>query len=68
MRKLYPVLAAAVFALSIIAGGCTKEKSPPSPNLRGRRLREQRKNESPRVQWRLSSVSPTVSVLLDSVQ
>jgi hypothetical protein len=31
MRKLFPVLAAAVFALSIVAGGCAKEKSPPQP-------------------------------------
>jgi len=31
MRKLFPVLAAAVFALSIVVGGCAKEKSPPQP-------------------------------------
>jgi len=31
MRKLFSVLAAAVFALSIVAGGCAKEKSPPQP-------------------------------------
>ena len=31
MRKLFPVLAAAAFALSIVAGGCAKEKSPPQP-------------------------------------
>jgi len=31
MRKLFPILAAAVFALSIVAGGCAKEKSPPQP-------------------------------------
>jgi len=31
MRKLFPVLAAAMFALSIVAGGCAKEKSPPPP-------------------------------------
>jgi hypothetical protein len=31
MRKLFPVLAAAVFALSTVAGGCAKEKSPPQP-------------------------------------
>jgi len=31
MRKLVLVLAAAVFALSIVAGGCAKEKSPPQP-------------------------------------
>jgi len=29
MRKLFPVLAAAAFALSIVAGGCGKDKSPP---------------------------------------
>jgi len=31
MRKLFPMLAAAAFALSIVAGGCAKEKSPPQP-------------------------------------
>ena len=31
MRKLFLVLAAAAFALSIVAGGCAKEKSPPPP-------------------------------------
>ena len=29
MRKLFPVFAVAVFALSIVAGGCAREKSPP---------------------------------------
>jgi len=29
MRKLLSVLAAAMFALSIVAGGCAKEKAPP---------------------------------------
>ena len=31
MRKLFHMLAAAAFALSIVAGGCAKEKSPPPP-------------------------------------
>lgn len=31
MRRLFPILAAAAFALSIVAGGCAKEKSPPQP-------------------------------------
>lgn len=29
MRKLFVVLAAAAFALSIVPGGCAKDKSPP---------------------------------------
>jgi hypothetical protein len=29
MRKLFSVLTAAAFALSIVAGGCAKDKSPP---------------------------------------
>ena len=29
MRKLIAVIAAAAFALSIVAGGCAKDKSPP---------------------------------------
>jgi hypothetical protein len=31
MRKLFHMIAAAAFALSIVAGGCAKEKSPPPP-------------------------------------
>jgi len=31
MRKLFPMLAVAAFSLSIVAGGCAKEKSPPQP-------------------------------------
>jgi hypothetical protein len=31
MRKLFHVLAVAAFALSIVAGGCAKEKTPPQP-------------------------------------
>ena len=31
MRKLFPMLAAAVLTLSISAGGCAKEKPPPQP-------------------------------------
>ncbi|MFA6148406.1 MAG: hypothetical protein WC899_09370 [bacterium] len=31
MRKLFPVVIAAVFALSMVAAGCAKENSPPPP-------------------------------------
>jgi len=31
MRKLFSVLAAAAFALSVVAGGCAKEKAPSPP-------------------------------------
>jgi len=31
MRELFSVLAAAAFALSIVAGGCAKEKAPSPP-------------------------------------
>ena len=31
MRRLFSVLAAAAFALSIVAGGCAKEKAPSPP-------------------------------------
>ena len=31
MSKLFPVITAVVFALSIFAAGCTNEKSPPQP-------------------------------------
>ena len=31
MRKAFPMLAAAAFALSILAGGCAKDKASPPP-------------------------------------
>ena len=44
MRKRFPVLAAAAFALSIVAGGCAKEKSPPPPQPERKAIAETEKN------------------------
>jgi hypothetical protein len=48
MRKLFPVLAAAVFALSIVAGGCAKEKSPPQPQPVRKAIARTEKNAAPK--------------------
>ena len=48
MGKLFPVLAAAAFALSIVAGGCAKEKSPPQPPPAGKAIAESEKNAAPK--------------------
>jgi hypothetical protein len=53
MRKLYPVLAAAVFSLSIIAGGCTKEKSPPQPQPARKAIAGTEKNAAPKLHVKL---------------
>src|SRR5512141_1817204 len=48
MRKLFPVLAAVAFALSIVAGGCAKEKSPPQPPPAGKAIAGTEKNAAPK--------------------
>lgn len=48
MRKLFPVLAAAAFALSIVAGGCAKEKSPPQPQPARKAIAGTEKNAAPK--------------------
>ena len=48
MRKLFPVLAAAAFALSIVAGGCGKEKSPPQPQPARKAIAGTEKNAAPK--------------------
>ena len=48
MRKLFPVLAAAAFALSIVAGGCAKEKSPPQPQPARKAIAETEKPAAPK--------------------
>jgi hypothetical protein len=48
MRKLFPVLAAAAFALLIVAGGCAKEKSPPQPQPARKAIAGTEKNASPK--------------------
>jgi hypothetical protein len=48
MRKLFPVLAAAAFVLSIVAGGCGKEKSPPKPQPAKKEIAGTQKNAAPK--------------------
>jgi hypothetical protein len=48
MRKLFLVLAAAAFALSIVAGGCAKEKSPPQPQPARKAIEETGRNAAPK--------------------
>jgi hypothetical protein len=53
MRKLFPVLAAAAFALSIVAGGCAKEKSPPQPQPARKAISGTEKNAAPKPRVKL---------------
>jgi len=48
MRKPFPALAAAVFALSIVAGGCAKENSPPQPQPAGKAITGTEKSAAPK--------------------
>jgi hypothetical protein len=48
MRKLFPVLVAAAFALSIVAGGCAKEKSPPQPQPAKKAIAAAEENAAPK--------------------
>lgn len=48
MRIQFPVLAAVAFALSIVAGGCAKEKSPPQPQPERKAIAEIEKDAAPK--------------------
>ena len=48
MRKLSPLLAAAVFALSLVAGGCSKGKSPPQPQPERKAIAGTGRNAAPK--------------------
>jgi len=61
MRKLSLVLAAAAFALSIVAGGCAKEKSPPQPQPARKAIAETEKNAAPKPHVKL--FTGTIEVL-----
>ena len=53
MRKLFPVLAAAAFALSIVAGGCAKDKSPPQPQPAKKEIAGTEKKAAPKPRAKL---------------
>ena len=61
MRKLFPVLAAAAFALSIVAGGCAKDKSPPQPQPARKAISGTEKNAAPKPRVKL--FTGTIEVL-----
>ena len=61
MRKLFPVLAAAAFALSIVAGGCAKEKSPPQPQPASKPIAGTGKKAAPKPRVKL--FTGTIEVL-----
>jgi len=48
MRILFPVLAAVAFALSIVAGGCAKEKSPSQSQPARKAIAGTEKNAAPK--------------------
>jgi hypothetical protein len=53
MRKLFSMLTAAAFALSIIAGGCAKDKSPPQPQPARKAISGTEKNAAPKPRVKL---------------
>ena len=53
MRKLFSVLAAAAFALSIVAGGCAKEKAPSPPEPAKKEAAGTEKNAVPKSHMKL---------------
>jgi len=61
MRKPFPVLAAAVFALSIVAGGCAKDQSPPQPQPAKKAIAGTGKNAAPKPHVKL--FTGTIEVL-----
>jgi hypothetical protein len=61
MRKPVSVLTAAVFALSIAAGGCAKEKSPPQPQPAGKAIAGTEKKAAPKPRVKL--FTGTIEVL-----
>ncbi|MBE0568152.1 MAG: hypothetical protein IH577_00545 [Deltaproteobacteria bacterium] len=48
MRKPFSAIAAAAFALSIVAGGCAEEKSPPRPRPAGKAITGTEKSAAPK--------------------
>jgi len=61
MRKPVSVLTAAVFALSIAAGGCAKEKSPPQPQPARKAIAGTEKKAAPKPRVKL--FTGTIEVL-----
>jgi len=61
MRRLFPILSAAVFALSIVAGGCAKEESPPKPQPAKKAIEGTEKNVAPKPRVKL--FTGTIEVL-----
>jgi len=53
MRKPFPALAAAAFTLSIVAGGCSEEKSPPPPKPAGKAMEGTGKSAAPKPHLKL---------------
>ena len=53
MDKLYPMLAAAAFALLIVTGGCAKEKSPSQPQLAKKEIAGTKKKAVPKPRVKL---------------
>jgi hypothetical protein len=53
MRKLFLVLAAAAFALSMVTGGCAKDKSPPQAQPAKKEAAETAKKAGPKLRAKL---------------
>ena len=63
MRKLFHVLAVAAFALSIVAGGCAKEKTPPQPQPAKKETSGTTKTTAPKPKPRVKLFTGTIEAL-----
>jgi hypothetical protein len=63
MRKLFHLIAAATFALSIVAGGCAKEKSPPPPQPAKKETSATVKTAAPKPKPRVKLFTGTIEAL-----
>lgn len=63
MRKRFHMIAAAAFALTIVAGGCAKEKSPPQPESVKKETSGTAKTTAPRPKPRGKLFTGTIEAL-----
>ena len=66
MRKPFHMIAAAAFALSIVAGGCAKENSPPRPQPAKNEISGTAKSAAPKPKPRVKLFTGTIETLDDA--
>ena len=63
MRKVFHVLAAAAFALSVVAGGCAKEVAPPQPQPAKKETSGAAKTPAPKPKPRAKLFTGTIEAM-----